>query len=80
MSNAKTFIIDSNDVCSVTLSNIVKIWSNASINDVIVVKTSWKASVKELERWCQETNNVMENVSTENGKYVIRIRLTTPFG
>ncbi|BBD72542.1 hypothetical protein HS1genome_0931 [Sulfodiicoccus acidiphilus] len=73
------YVIDSNDVCSMVLVKLLRIWRNASPGDIVVVRTPWEGAASELGKWCTETGNTFLSVQREGGRYVVRLRLEGKF-
>ncbi|WP_016731985.1 sulfurtransferase TusA family protein [Saccharolobus islandicus] len=70
-------IIESNDICPVILTNVVKEWVSLKKGEEeeLVIITTWKAVGQELEKWCNETGNLFLGVSKKDGKLEVRLKL-----
>lgn len=70
-------IIESNDICPVILTNVVKEWVSLKKGEEeeLVIITTWQAVRQELEKWCNETGNLFLGVSKKDGKLEVRLKL-----
>ncbi|ACP35882.1 conserved hypothetical protein [Sulfolobus islandicus Y.G.57.14] len=70
-------IIESNDICPVILTNVVKEWVSLKKGEEeeLVIITTWQAVGQELEKWCNETGNLFLGVSKKDGKLEVRLKL-----
>jgi|ECHhosMinimDraft_1075155.scaffolds.fasta_scaffold00191_2 TusA-related sulfurtransferase len=72
-------VIDSNDVCSMVLVKLLRIWRTATPGDVVIVRTPWEGAASELGKWCNETGNKVLSVDKDGSKYVVKMRLESRF-
>jgi len=71
-------IIESRDVCSMVLAEVVRIWWESQEGDTVVIKTPWKSSIQEVKKWCEETGNIVESFQSERGTYSITVKFRAP--
>ncbi|AKA73666.1 sulfurtransferase TusA family protein [Saccharolobus solfataricus] len=70
-------IIESDEICPVILTKVVKEWvslENGEEEELVII-TTWQAVGQELEKWCKETGNSFLGVSKKDGKLEVRLKL-----